>query len=123
MEFLVELLLQLVIEVLVELGFHGMGHAGKPDAGPPAWIAAISYLVFGFLVGLLTLGFFPTLFVRAEWLQIANLVVTPLLVAGLMSLLGSWRRKRGQPLVRLDRFAYAYAFALMVSVVRFTWGR
>lgn len=122
MEFLFELVLQLVIEFLVELGFHATGRAANPDAGPPSWGSAFAYLVFGILLGFISLAIFPILYARETWLQIANLVLIPFAVGGVMSLLGSWRRKRGQPLVRLDRFTYAYVFALTIATVRFTWG-
>jgi len=32
-----------------------------------------------------------------------------------------FRRERGTALVRLDTFAYAYVFALAMSLVRFAW--
>lgn len=37
-----------------------------------------------------------------------------------MAVIGSLRR-RGQRLVRLDRFGYAYVFALMMELVRYRW--
>jgi hypothetical protein len=36
-----------------------------------------------------------------------------------MCLVGAWRLRREQELVRLDRFAYGYLFALAMALVRF----
>lgn len=37
----------------------------------------------------------------------------------LMSAMGTWRRRRGEELLRIDRFAYGYVFALALAIVRF----
>ncbi|MDB5709213.1 MAG: hypothetical protein JWL96_1283, partial [Sphingomonas bacterium] len=50
-----------------------------------------------------------------------NVLVTPLVAGGVMMLIGRQRGKRGQSLVRLDRFGYAFAFALAMAVVRYFW--
>jgi hypothetical protein len=39
-----------------------------------------------------------------------------------MALLGAWRARRGQDLIRLDRFAYGYLFALAMAAMRFALG-
>ena len=41
----------------------------------------------------------------------------------LMAALGAWRRRRGEALVRLDRFAYGLVFAFAMSAVRFVFAR
>jgi hypothetical protein len=38
-----------------------------------------------------------------------------------MMLLGWFRLKKGQELVRLDRFGYAFVFAFAMALVRFIW--
>jgi hypothetical protein len=48
------------------------------------------------------------------------MVITPLVAGGVMSLMGAWRRRRGQPVVRIDRFAYGYLFAVAMALVRYT---
>jgi hypothetical protein len=35
---------------------------------------------------------------------------------------GAWRRRRDQELIRLDKFAYGYLFALAMALVRFNFG-
>ena len=38
-----------------------------------------------------------------------------------MVLVGRVRQKKGQNLVRLDRFGYAFVFAFAMALVRFIW--
>jgi hypothetical protein len=38
-----------------------------------------------------------------------------------MSAIGIWRRRRGKELIRLDRFAYGYLFALAMGIIRFVY--
>lgn len=47
------------------------------------------------------------------------------LLAGglLMSLLGTWRTGRSQSLLRIDRFAYGFLFALALALVRFRFAQ
>jgi len=48
-------------------------------------------------------------------------IVTPIVAGAAMAVIGSLRRRRGLRLVRLDRFGYAYVFALVMALVRFHW--
>jgi hypothetical protein len=40
-----------------------------------------------------------------------------------MRLIGKLRERRGQTLVGLDRFFYAFTFALAMTLVRFTFAK
>ena len=40
-----------------------------------------------------------------------------------MMMLGRLRAKKGQDLVQLDRFGYAFTFALSMALIRFFWAR
>jgi hypothetical protein len=51
------------------------------------------------------------------------LVLVPIAAGAAMSLMGAWRRRRDQTLIRLDRFAYGYVFAIAMAAIRFTWGQ
>ena len=41
----------------------------------------------------------------------------------MMSLIGRWRASHGQEILRIDRFAYGYLFALALALVRFVFTR
>ncbi len=115
-EALGEFLLQAVGEALLELGCHSLA---EPFRRPPKpWLAAIGYALFGTAFGGLSLLVFSGNLVPPPW-RVVNLVVTPLAVGGLMVLMGMWRARRGQPILRIDRFFYGYLFALSLALVRF----
>lgn len=117
-ELIGEFLLQVVGEALVELGLHSLA---EPFRSPPnPWLAALGYSLFGGILGGLSLFIFPDNLVP-ESLRIANLLATPLAVGGVMAVIGAWRARRGQPVLRIDRFAYGYLFALALGLVRFIY--
>jgi hypothetical protein len=130
MEFIFELLfeifgefiLQFVFEALSEVGLHAFGKSSARRPSSP-WLAVAGYVVLGGLCGALSLWLFPTFFVRSHAGRGISLVVTPVLAGAAMALVGAWRRQRGQELLRLDKFAYGYAFALSMAAVRFSFGQ
>lgn len=115
-QFVGELLLQVAIELLAELGLHWLRN---PSADPPnPFLSTIGYALFGAAVGGLSLLIFGDYLVSAPW-RVANLLVTPVLAGLLMAALGMARVRRGQAIFRIDRFAYGYVFALALAVVRY----
>jgi hypothetical protein len=115
--FLWELLLQIVLEILAEFGVHCAKEVFERRPNP--WFAAIGYVILGAIAGAISMLAAPALFISGHGAQIASLVITPILAGVAMNLVGAWRRQRGQDIVRLDRFAYGYLFALSMAVVRF----
>jgi hypothetical protein len=128
MEFLLELIfeifgefiLQFVFEALSEAGLHLFGRS-NPREPPRAWVAGFGCVLLGCLCGGLSLWLFPTFFIQSRWARNLNLAVTPVLAAGAVTLLGLWRARRGEALVRLDKFLFAYLFAFSMAAVRFVY--
>jgi hypothetical protein len=118
-QFLFELLVQIAGQFLFELGLHALAEPFRKSPNP--WVAALGYVLLGVILGALTLWPIPSHMVKASMLRWINLALTPVLAGGFMSLLGSWRERRGQLVLRIDRFSYGYLFALSVALVRFTW--
>ena len=115
-----EFLLQAVLEGLVELGFHSLA---EPFRNPPnPWFAAAGYAIFGAVAGGISLLIFPMHLVSIGF-RVANLVVTPIAVGLLMCAIGIWRLRRDQPVLRIDRFAYGYIFALSLALIRFWFAK
>lgn len=56
-------------------------------------------------------------------LQFITLLAVPIAAGLCMSLFARMRVKRGQDLMRLDYFSYAYLFALACTLVRFFLAR
>jgi small basic protein len=112
-----ELLLQIVLELLFELGLRSVQ---QPFKNP--LLGGIGYALFGAIAGGLSLWWFPQLFITSHAGRIANVIVTPLLSGLAMAALGAWRRRREQPTILLDRFAYAFIFAMAMALVRLRFG-
>ena len=111
-----EFLIQVVAEALIELGFHSLAEPFKKTPNP--WLASMGFALCGAVVGGLSLLAFPANLVPQSW-RLINLLITPLAVGGFMALLGAWRVKRGQPMLRIDRFSYGYLFALALASIRY----
>lgn len=121
LQLLFEFLLQAFGELLMELGLHAMK---EPFQDPPTpSIAAIGYLLIGLLVGGLSLLIFHQHFIQAPLGRWLNLLLTPVLAGLAMAQIGAWRARRGQRVLRIDRFAYGYLFALGFALIRFTFAR
>lgn len=130
MEFLIEIvlelfgetLLQIVFQVLAEVGLHSIHGMRDHDPTRPAvnpWLAGMGYLMFGTIAGGISLWIRPDLLIASHTLRLLNLILTPL-AAGLMTMaIGTWRRKRGQELIRLDRFTYGFIFAFGMGATRY----
>lgn len=120
-QFLGELLLQGGIELLVELGLHAVEDGLKRPRSPV--VSAIGYLLLGALAGGLSLLILPHSAIASPLLRQGNVLVTPLAVATVMMLIGRRRDRKGQTLVRLDRFGYAFAFAFAMALVRYFFAK
>ena len=118
-QFFGELLLQAVFELLAELGFHSVRDTMKRPRN--AVLSTVGFILLGAAAGGLSLLIFPHSPIADPDLRLANLFLTPVLVGGAMMLVGRVRQKKGQNLVRLDRFGYAFVFAFAMALVRFIW--
>ncbi|MEQ1630976.1 MAG: hypothetical protein ABL997_01290 [Planctomycetota bacterium] len=115
-EFLFEVVLQIVFEILFELGLRSAKHADRTPSNP--WLAALGYALVGAIAGGISCLLFPALFLSSSWARYANLLLTPIAAGAVMATLGAWRMRKEQRVLRIDRFAYAYLFALAMAVVR-----
>lgn len=109
-----------MLELLFELGLRSLQQPFKKTPNP--LLAGIGYALFGAIAGALSLWWFPNLFITSHAGRIANLIVTPVLSGLAMAALGAWRRRRDQPTILLDRFAYAFIFAMAMALVRLRFG-
>lgn len=114
-----EFLLQIVAEVLFELGFRSVGEVFKRNPRKNPTLAFIGYALLGAIIGGLRLLFFSEHFIANRSLRQANLVITPTLAGFLMSALGAWRHSRGLGTIRLDSFSYGFIFAFGMALIRY----
>lgn len=122
-EVLGEVLLQTLGEMLAEVIGHGLRETFRRPKPLVPWLATIGYVTWGALTGGISLWLFPVHFIRSPSLQLANLVLTPLVSGYVMGKLGAWRRWREQGLIRLNSFLYGFIFAFGMALVRYIWAQ
>ena len=120
-QFIGETLLQVVVEVLTEMGLHTMREPFQIRRNRNPLIASLGYAIFGAIAGGLSLWLFPLHLILSHSLQVVGLFASPLAASFIMVGLGAWRRRRGEELVRLDRFAYSFIFAFTMGAIRFAF--
>ncbi|QBG88728.1 hypothetical protein EYC55_14875 [Xanthomonas oryzae] len=109
--------IQLVAELLIELGLHWV--AASFERGPSPALAAVGYAILGALLGGVSLWLLPQHLTTTHGARLTALVIAPLAAGGLMAALGAWRARRGDPVFRIDRFSYGYLFALCFALMRY----
>ena len=131
MEILVELVLQILGEIILQLGsevaIEGIWHKvrGLFRRIHPfhAVLAGLGYACLGAAVGSVSLWLFPEHFIKDQLLRILNLIAAPAIAGLVMSKIGAWRRQREQEPIRLDTFGYGFVFAIAMALVRFVWAK
>ena len=118
-QLLGEFLLQAFAELLAELGFHSLANTFKRPRNP--LLSTIGFTLWGLLAGGISLWVFPTSHIHDPMFRTLNLIVTPVAIGLAMMLVGKLRRRKGQDLVRLDQFGYAFVFAFAMALVRYIW--
>ncbi len=117
LQFFGEIFLQLVVQVLAELGLHSLGDTFQRRKHP-IW-SMIGFTLWGAIAGGVSLLAFPHSAIAKPAFRFLNVFVTPVIVGAVMALIGQTRLRRGQVLVRMDRFGYAFTFAFWMAFVRF----
>ncbi len=115
-ELLLQLLGELVLQILAESGYQAMAEPFRPTPNP--WLAAVGYLLFGAIAGLVSVAVFPDVFVRPRIGRIAMIFVVPIAAAAITTVVGAWRRGFRPP-YRTSLFGHAYLLALAMSLARF----
>ena len=118
-ELLGEILLQILFEAGAELGLHALGDTFRRRHNPI--LSTLGFLLWGALAGGISLLVFPHSMIHQPWIRLFNLFITPLAAGSAMMLLARLRTRRGQMLVGLDRFGYAFSFALAMALVRYSF--
>lgn len=121
LQFLGELLVQILFQALAELGFYSLANTFKKPRHPV--LSTIGFFLWGAIAGGVSLWIAPASFIINLNLKQLNLIVTPVIIGGAMMFVGKLREKKGQQPVQLDHFGYAFVFAFGMALVRFIWAK
>lgn len=119
LQFLGEIVVQALFELAVELGFHSLADTFRRPRNPV--LSTIGFGLWGLVAGAISLWIFPRSHIHNPLFRELNLIVTPAVVGLLMTLIGRIRLRIGQSVLRIDRFGYAFVFAFSMALVRFIW--
>jgi len=110
--------LQFGAELLIEAGTRRTGDS--PEKCMP-FIAFLGYGIMKLIAGSLSLLLFPHAFVRSSRFYGSSLVFAPIFTGLAMMGIGHLRQKRGEAVIRIDMFFYAYAFAFGMALIRLVY--
>lgn len=125
MEELVAVLLQVLLELLIDIGLYWPwdSASSRRKRGEPKYnaLTALVWAALGGVLGGLSLFVLPNLLIQNPTARIVNLFVTPLF-AGIFGFLVSALRSRKHPAVTPKaHFWFAVWFSLAFSLVRFAY--
>lgn len=119
LEFLAEIFIEVFAEALFELGFYSLAEALNRKRKRNPVLASIGYLLWGGIIGGVTLLVFPMHMIKQPSLRMLNLFISPIVAGLAMSGIGALRKRKGQDLLRIDSFFYGALFAFGLAMVRF----
>ena len=119
-----ELLLSVIGETLVELGFHSLSEAPSNRVSRRVFFGFV-YAVGGVVLGALSLKLIPLLVFGNPAIGVIYFIAAPIL-AGLALCLVNWLMNYGiddrAAFFQVKKFVYGVLFALMFSITRATFG-
>jgi hypothetical protein len=122
MEFLLEIFLEFLIQIVGELLFavvlHVFSRFIRTRKTLNALVTGIMYLGVGLLAGWFSILIFPRAFVRSSNLHGISLLITPVLAGFTMSAIGWIRGRQGKALIRLETFSCGFIFAFAIALIR-----
>lgn len=120
-QFLGELLFQMLFELAAEIGIRSVKEVFRNSGPTNPVLAAIGYWILGIGAGWISLFLLSSSLLHHAVARAANLLMTPIAAGLIMALIGAWRRRKDQELIRLDRFSYGFLFAFGMALIRYIW--
>ena len=131
MDFLFELLIQLVIDVigqllvegLFELGLESLVGGEWPERGSSPFVSAVRHLLLGAFTGAISLFVLPHRLVPYSPVPGLSLILSPLGNGIVMHLIGRRWNDRPSDRPALFTFGAGFLFGFGMALVRFVWLR
>ncbi len=120
LEIVAEALFEFFWEAILALAVHGTRAIGISPRTLNRALSALIYTGVGLMAGWISVLVFPHPLVRPSTrFHGISLLISPLLAASGMSLIGSVLRRKRRRTTQIETFGYAFAFAFAMSLVRF----
>jgi hypothetical protein len=117
----VEIVLQLLGELLLELGFHSTGDSFRDRSRAHPLLGRLGALLLGAIAGALTRIAWPGPIFDPGPFRGISLIVSPLVTGFVMDRYGEWRERRGGSRSVFATFWGGALFAFGMAIVRFVW--
>lgn len=111
---IIEFFSVIILELFFSLGFRRINDIFKHSI--------ITSIIFGILSGFVSLLFFEEIIISDPYLQIVNLLVTPIVLGATMYLIGKVYEKFGLKHSSLDNFSAGFSFGMAMTLVRYLFG-
>jgi len=119
LEIFFEAAFEFAAEAIGALIWRGLAAAFDTTEFKNRLVAAAGYLFLGGITGGLSLPLFPHPLVHRSRVPGLSVFVSPILAGLGMSLVGSALRQRNKKPMQIESFAYGFAFAFGMALVRF----
>ena len=113
LQVVLELFLQLIFELFADTIWR---HLREPARAIIKWIAFVACAI---VLGWISAQVVPTPLIASGALRVANLIVSPLLIAFAMHQIGFYFEKREAPRSGLEHFGLAWVFAFLFALTRY----
>jgi hypothetical protein len=117
-EIFFEALVESAAAALVDLASRGLLKVFPKSNARPEF-ALVAYALLGAVAGGLSVLIVPQPVFRPSKLHGMSVLVSPLLTGMVMAFVGSMVRKRGKQITRIESFAYGFAFAFGMALIRY----
>lgn len=118
LEFVLELLLELFAEPLLSAAARALASTLPQHWQERAWLAGLGYFLLGLAFGGMSLWLDPQHILRDPVLRGVTWLLSPLLCALTLALVGWVRRVRGKPASLLDGARFGIVFGVTLQLVR-----
>jgi hypothetical protein len=121
LEFLAELILEVFVQGIFELGGRGVFSTLRKDSPTNPWLTICGYLLMGVISGAISVWISPMHLLKSPAMQILNLVITPITLGAIFEAMGRWRHNHDKTRYKVDRFLYGFTFALTMGLIRYVF--
>jgi hypothetical protein len=123
LELVGEFLLELTVAALLDLALRAIVKVFETLRIASPVLASIIYVILGAVGGGSSLLIFPHPLVHPSRIHGVNLLVSPLVTGLAMSLIGSILSRQGKKVTRIESFGYGFAFAFGIALVRYLFAK
>ena len=107
------------MDILVNAFGNALVDPLRPPSERNPVLSLFGYMLFGLILGGISLLIFPHYLLTTPQYRLANLFGSSLASGLVMTSIGTWKKKKGKIALPLDSFWYGFTFALFFALIRY----